>query len=75
MKGTKKISDFLSDEKASSIGKREHLILTNGGKIVWVIGLRIDDGFKVTSETKKNNNGGTDCTVHVDCLQIASRKE
>jgi tRNA(Ile)-lysidine synthase len=53
MKGTKKISDFLSDEKASSIGKREYLVLTNGGKIVWVIGLRIDDGFKVTSETKK----------------------
>ncbi len=53
MKGTKKISDFLSDEKASSIGKKEYLVLTNGGKIVWVIGLRIDDGFKVTSETKK----------------------
>lgn len=53
MKGTKKISDFLSDEKASSIDKKEHLVLTNGGKIVWVIGLRIDDGFKVTSETKK----------------------
>jgi len=53
MKGKKKISDFLSDEKVSSIEKREHLILTNDGKIVWVIGLRIDDGFKVTSETKK----------------------
>jgi tRNA(Ile)-lysidine synthase len=53
MKGTKKISDFLSDEKVSSIEKREHLVLTNGGKIVWVIGLRIDDGFKITSETKK----------------------
>ncbi len=44
MKGTKKISDFLSDEKTSSIGKKEHLVLTNAGKIVWVIGLRIDDG-------------------------------
>jgi tRNA(Ile)-lysidine synthase len=53
MKGTKKISDFLSDEKTSSIEKKEHLVLTNAGKIVWVIGLRIDDGFKVTSETKK----------------------
>ena len=53
MKGTKKISDFLSDEKVSSIEKREYLVLTNGGKIVWVIGLRIDNGFKVTSETKK----------------------
>jgi tRNA(Ile)-lysidine synthase len=53
MKGTKKISDFLSDEKTSSIEKREHLVLTNDGKIVWVIGLRIDERFKVTSNTKK----------------------
>jgi tRNA(Ile)-lysidine synthase len=53
MNGTKKISDFLSDEKTSSIEKKEHLVLNNAGKIVWVIGLRIDDGFKVTAETKK----------------------
>jgi len=53
MKGTKKISDFLSDEKISSLGKKEHLVLTNSGRIVWVIGLRIDERFKVTTETKK----------------------
>ena len=53
MKGTKKVSDFLSDEKISSYKKKENLVLTNSGKIVWVIGLRIDDRFKVTSKTKK----------------------
>jgi len=53
MKGTKKISDFLSDEKASSINKKDNLVLTIGNKIVWVIGLRIDDSFKITSKTKK----------------------
>jgi len=53
MKGTKKISDFLSDEKVSSLGKKEHLVLTNSGRIVWVIGLRIDELFKLTTETKK----------------------
>ena len=53
MKGTKKISDFLSDEKISSLEKKEHLVLTNSGRIVWVIGLRIDERFKVTTETKK----------------------
>jgi len=53
MKGTKKISDFLSDEKISSSEKKENLVLTNLGKIVWVVGLRIDDKFKVTSGTKK----------------------
>jgi tRNA(Ile)-lysidine synthase len=53
MKGTKKISDFLSDEKVSSINKNDQLVLTNSGKIVWVIGFRIDERFKVTSETKQ----------------------
>ncbi|MGB5288372.1 MAG: tRNA lysidine(34) synthetase TilS [Ignavibacteriaceae bacterium] len=53
MKGTKKISDFLADEKISSHLKRENLVLTNSGKIVWVIGLRIDDRSKVTPGTKK----------------------
>jgi tRNA(Ile)-lysidine synthase len=53
MKGSKKISDFLTDEKISSSRKKEHLVLINNGKIVWVVGLRIDDRFKVTSKTKK----------------------
>ncbi|HSW55126.1 MAG TPA: tRNA lysidine(34) synthetase TilS [Ignavibacteriaceae bacterium] len=53
MKGTKKISDFLADQKISSSRKKEHLVLTNSGKIVWVIGFRIDERFKVISKTKK----------------------
>ena len=53
MKGSKKISDFLADEKISSLTKKESLLLTNSGKIVWVIGMRIDENFKVTPETKK----------------------
>ena len=52
MKGSKNISDFLSDEKIYSAQKKENLILTNSGKIVWVIGLRIDERFKVTPKTK-----------------------
>ena len=53
MKGTKNISDFLSDEKVSSKSKKGNLVLTNSGKIVWILGLRIDDRFKVTPSTKK----------------------
>jgi len=53
MKGTKNISDYLSDEKVSSQSKKGNLVLTNSGKIVWVIGLRIDERFKVTPDTKK----------------------
>lgn len=53
MKGTKKISDFLSNEKIPSYKKNEQLILTNSKQIVWVIGFRIDERFKVTEKSKK----------------------
>ena len=52
-KGTKKISDYLNDLKINSFEKAEQLILENRGKIVWVIGKRLDDRFKLTSKTKK----------------------
>ena len=53
MKGTKKISDYLNDIKISSFEKKNQLILENDGKIVWVIGQRLDDRFKIKPETKK----------------------
>jgi tRNA(Ile)-lysidine synthase len=53
MQGTKKISDYLNDIKINSFEKKEQMILENNGKIVWVIGKRLDDRFKITSKTKK----------------------
>jgi tRNA(Ile)-lysidine synthase len=53
LKGTKKISDFLNEQKISSSKKKEQLILTNKGQIVWVLGLRLDERFKITNYTKK----------------------
>jgi tRNA(Ile)-lysidine synthase len=53
MKNFKKVSDFLTDSKVSSADKKNQLVLTNGNNIVWVVGLRIDDRFKINSQTKK----------------------
>ena len=53
MHGTKKISDFLNDIKINSFEKKEQPILENNGKIVWVIGKRLDDRYKITPNTKK----------------------
>lgn len=53
MKGSKKISDYLSELKINSFLKKDQLVLENSGNIVWVIGKRIDDRFKVKSNTKK----------------------
>ncbi len=53
LKGTKKLSDFLNEQKISSVDKKNQLVLTNGGKIVWVIGLRLDERFKITDKTNR----------------------
>ncbi len=53
MRGTKKISDYLNDIKINSFEKKKQLILENDGNIVWVIGKRLDDRFKIASDTKK----------------------
>jgi tRNA(Ile)-lysidine synthase len=52
MKGTKKISDFLNELKIESHKKKNQLLLLNGKNIVWVIGHRLDDRFKITKNTK-----------------------
>lgn len=53
MRGKKKISDFLNEQKVESSGKKEHLILLNDDKVIWVIGLRIDDRYKIIPTTQK----------------------
>lgn len=53
MKGSKKISDFLNGQKVPFHIKKEQMVLTNSGRIVWVVGYRIDDRFKITTKTKK----------------------
>jgi tRNA(Ile)-lysidine synthase len=53
MKGKKKLSDFLIDLKIPNWEKEETLVLTSKDKIVWVLGKRISEEFKVTSQTKK----------------------
>jgi tRNA(Ile)-lysidine synthase len=53
MKNSKKLSDFLTEQKVRSSEKKEQLVLTNAGKIVWVVGIRIDERYKISAETKK----------------------
>jgi tRNA(Ile)-lysidine synthase len=52
-RGSKKISDFLNEQKIPSILKKKQLVLVCNKKIVWVLGLRLDDRFKLTSKTEK----------------------
>ncbi|MGE0771663.1 MAG: tRNA lysidine(34) synthetase TilS [Cyclobacteriaceae bacterium] len=51
MQQKKKLSDFLIDSKVSVPEKDQATVLESGGEIVWVVGHRIDDRFKVTDQT------------------------
>jgi tRNA(Ile)-lysidine synthase len=53
MNRKKKLSDYFIDNKYSKFDKENIFILESAGKIVWIIGDRIDDRFKITGSTKK----------------------
>ncbi len=52
MKGSKKISDYFSDQKLSLSDKENTWLLCSGEKIVWIIGKRADNRFRITDRTK-----------------------
>lgn len=53
MTGKKKISKYFKDEKLSLLAKQKTWLLCSENKIVWVVGLRADNRFKVTNKTKR----------------------
>ena len=52
MKGKKKLSKYFKDEKLSLPEKERIQILCSGEDIIWVIGRRADDRYKVTDKTE-----------------------
>ena len=52
MKGSKLLSDFFVDQKFTETQKENvFLLLSADNQILWVVGYRIDDRYKVTDET------------------------
>jgi len=52
LNGRKKLSKYFKDEKMSLIEKENIWLLCSENKIVWIIGKRPDDRFKITDKTK-----------------------
>lgn len=54
MKGSKLVSDFLTDRKVSLYDKRKQLVITDAHQqIVWLVNHRPDNRFCVTKQTKR----------------------
>ena len=53
MKGRKKISDYFNDHKFSLPEKEAAWLLCSGDDVVWIVGRRSDDRYKVTKNTRK----------------------
>ncbi len=53
MDNLKKLSDFFTDNKLNLFQKSELWLLTSANEIVWIVGHRIDNRFKITENTSK----------------------
>ena len=50
--GKKKVSDILTNAKADTLAKENTFVLLSGEKIIWLIGYRQDERFKITDSTR-----------------------
>lgn len=54
MNNSKKLSDFFIDTKTSLFEKKNIWIIENGNhEIIWIMGLRLDNRYKITKNTSK----------------------
>ena len=53
MKGRKLVSDFLTDRKINRLEKAGTFVATCGDDIIWLIGHRSDNRYRVTESTKR----------------------
>ena len=53
MKGRKKISDYMTDRKFSLLRKEQQWVLCCGNDIIWLVGERTDNRFRIDENTRK----------------------
>ena len=53
MNGKKNVSDYFSDIKFNLLQKEEAWLLCSGDNIIWIVGERSDNRFRVDEKTKE----------------------
>lgn len=53
MKGSKLVSDILINNKVDSFNKENTFVIISGKKIIWLVGFRSSNDFRVTKSTEK----------------------
>ena len=52
MEGHKKVGDFLTDQKVSAVERKRQFVLLSGEDIVWVVGRRTDERFRIDNNSE-----------------------
>jgi len=54
MRGTKLVSDYLTDTKKNPLEKQSQLVVVDGnGNIIWIVGERTDNRYRIDDATKR----------------------
>lgn len=53
MTGKKNVSDYLTDRKLSLFEKENQYVVCSDEKIIWLVGERSDNRFRITNTTKR----------------------
>ena len=53
MAGRKKVGDYLTDQKVPIVERKRQFVLLSGEDIVWIVGRRTDDRFRVNDKTEE----------------------
>lgn len=53
MTQSKKVSDYFINSKVNLFQKKNSWLLISGEKIVWIIGMRMDNRFRISDKTRK----------------------
>jgi tRNA(Ile)-lysidine synthase len=74
MDGSMTVSDFLTNAKINVADKRRVLVLCSGDEVLWIIGYRIHNGYKVTQQTSSIMRISISLDKQINYMQSHSQK-